>query len=306
MTDASPTSAAGSAPTPFADRMDQRLQRRFVTPEGVDLRLRLAEASERFAAFAIDVIVIVSGLAAFTVLLAITGFAAQTLEVAVVIGLLGFFAVRIFYFSFFELGARAATPGKRSLGIRVAPRDGGRLRAESVFARNAMREVEVFLPLSFLAASAASDGVDAWIVLAGFVWSGLFALLPLFNRDKLRPGDIVGGTWVVKAPRRLLQPDMAEIGAAPDPAAVDVAFTTRELDTYGQHELHVLEDVLRAGHPETIETVAARIRGKIGRPEKAPADDDLAFLKSYYAALRGRLEKRLLFGRRRRDKHDIQ
>jgi len=40
----------------------------------------------------------------------------------------------------------AATPGKRILGIRVAARNGKALTAEAVFARNAMRELEVFLP----------------------------------------------------------------------------------------------------------------------------------------------------------------
>jgi len=33
-------------------------------------------------------------------------------------------------------------------------------------------------------------------------------------------------------------------------------------------------------------------------------ETDLAFLSAYYAALRGRLENRLLFGHRRRDKFD--
>jgi hypothetical protein len=50
--------------------------------------------------------------------------------------------------------------------------------------------------------------------------------------------------------------------------------------------------------------VAARIRVKIGW--EGPADlPDRTFLNAYYAGLRGRLENRMLFGRRRRDKFDV-
>ncbi len=44
--------------------------------------------------------------------------------------------LRTFWFIGFELGARAATPGKRLMGIRVVARDGGRLTADAVVARN--------------------------------------------------------------------------------------------------------------------------------------------------------------------------
>ena len=47
------------------------------------------------------------------------------------------------------MGGRGATPGKRMLGLRVVARDGARLTGGAVIARNAMREIEVFLPLSF-------------------------------------------------------------------------------------------------------------------------------------------------------------
>jgi hypothetical protein len=50
--------------------------------------------------------------------------------------------------------------------------------------------------------------------------------------------------------------------------------------------------------------VAQRIRGKIDW--RGPDDlADRSFLNAYYAALRGRLETGLLFGRARRDKHDV-
>ena len=66
--------------------------------------------------------------------------------------------------------------------------------------------------------------------------------------------------------------------------------------------------MLRRGTPNPIRRpvddpvtiVAAAIRIKIGYA----GGDDYAFLAAYYAALRARLERGLLFGRRRRDKRD--
>lgn len=55
-----------------------------------------------------------------------SSLAAQS-DIAVSIWLLGAFLLRTFWFIGFELGQRAATPGKRMMGIRVVARDGGRL-----------------------------------------------------------------------------------------------------------------------------------------------------------------------------------
>jgi hypothetical protein len=65
----------------------------------------------------------------------------------------------------------------------------------------------------------------------------------------------------------------------------------------------VLENVIRANELQTVMDVADRIRNKI-KWSKGMSEDDLDFLKAYYAALRGRLETRLLFGVRRKDKFD--
>ena len=55
--------------------------------------------------------------------------------------------------------------------VEHLPFDGGRLTADAVIARNAMREIEVYLPLSFVFA-APREQVDAWMTLAGLTWSG--------------------------------------------------------------------------------------------------------------------------------------
>jgi hypothetical protein len=52
-----------------------------------------------------------------------------------------------------------------------------------------------------------------------------------------------------------------------------------------------------------MQAVAARIRTKIKRA-RAQGETDQAFLEAYYLALRARLEGRMLFGHRRRDKDD--
>jgi uncharacterized RDD family membrane protein YckC len=275
--------------------------REFVTPEGVDLRLRIGAFAERCGAFMLDALIILAVLIAMTLLLVAVAWRTDTPfngEIAGVIWLLGAFLLRNFYFIGFEMRAGGATPGKRAVGLRVVTRDGGRLTANAVFARNAMREIEVFLPASFLFATGL--GVDAGLMALGAIWSGVFVLFPLFNRDRLRLGDLAAGTMVVKAPRRVLRPDLAQGG----PVLVgSVSFTDAQLDAYGIKELQVLEDVLRRGDRRTVAEVSTRIRAKIGW--ETPLDvSDKAFLGAYYSGLRARLEGRLLFGHRRADKFD--
>lgn len=285
--------------------MSDAALRSVVTPEGVDLKLRLATVGERAGAFIIDMMIMAATLVGFSLVvgLGFIGGKGQGATIYAVVWLLAFFALRNAYFIAFELGGRAATPGKRMTGLRVAARGGGRLSAEAVFARNAMREIEVFLPLSFLAANAGD--VDSWTVLFGLLWSGIFLLFPLFNRDRLRIGDLVAGTWVVKAPRAKLMPDLSAAGNGRGALteAPRLTFSQAQLQAYGVKELHVLEDVLRVRDAKTMAAVAERIRRKIDwSPAPGERDDD--FLGAYYAGLRGRLEHRLLFGHRRADKFD--
>lgn len=293
---------AKAAPTVVAppDVGDDRRARSLVTPEGVDLKLRLGDAGERAAALLIDLLIMVAALVAFALLagLAMIGSKGKGWEVIGTVAVLVFFMLRNLYFVLFELTPGAATPGKRAMGLRVAARNGGRLTADAIFARNAMREIELYLPISFLLVQ--GDQVGAWISLAGLLWCAVFLLFPLFNRDRLRVGDLVAGTWVVKAPTRKLAPDLVETSR---PAVERFRFTMAQLDAYGVKELHVLEDVLRRYETKTIALVAARIRLKIGW-NAAPDESDGDFLAAYYAGLRGRLESRLLLGKRRKDKFD--
>ena len=285
-----------SQPLPAAD--DDRL-RSMITPEGVDLRLTLAEVSQRASAFILDLLIIgAMGLGFMIALgLALAAIGKYAFQPVAIVWLVGGFLLRNFYFVAFEAGPRGATPGKRRMGLRVAARDGGRLTADAVFVRNAMRELEIYLPLQ-VALMPATD-IDAWVKLLAVVWCGVFVLFPLFNRDRLRVGDLLAGTWVVKSPARRLAPDLARSGVGD---RLHIAFTPEQVDAYGIKELHVLEDVLRRFDRPTVRTVAERIRAKIGYAQGEESDG--AFLNAYYAALRARLEARALLGRRRVDKHD--
>ena len=277
--------------------------RDLITPEGAALRLKIGTFAERAAAFTIDfiiqwaiVLITLFSVAFATSRMGFEGWAFGQAFMGVFI-----FVLRNFYFIFFEMGRKAATPGKRLCGLRVAARDGGALKADAVLARNFMREIEIGLPLSFLFMG--GDGLGVLMGLFGFLWAGVFLFFPLFNSDKLRVGDLVAGTWVIHAPKDTLKTDISS--SVSEDARRTFAFTPEQVDAYGIHELHVLEDVLRQSPKEVRGDVARRIRDKIGW-QMAPGENDLAFLEAYYAALRRRLEQRMLFGEKKVDKFDTR
>jgi uncharacterized RDD family membrane protein YckC len=271
------------------------MRRRFVTPEGVDLQLELGAAGARAGAFMLDATMIIAILILGTIGLLFLAVAARG-EWVTILWLLGFFVLRNGWFSLFEMGGRGATPGKRLMGLRVVARDGARLTGGAVIARNAMREIEVFLPLSFLIQQTAEGTADAFLVIFALLWSGIFLFFPLFNRDRLRIGDLVAGTWVVREVRATLGADLVHGLERPRRT-----FSEAALDLYGVYELQTLEDVLRAGRPESLATVARAIREKAGIDEWG---DEYEFLSDYYAALCARLERGLMVGRRRENKFE--
>ena len=281
---------------------EQRVRRSLVTPEGVDLSLKLADGGQRFSAFLLDLLIMLAVLIAGTLLIILAAMSLSSTgnwgpKVAGIIWLLGFFLLRNGYFILMEMGPKAATLGKRICGLRVVSRNGGRLTADAVIARNLMREIEFYLPLSFLGYNAAVGTASGAMALIGFGWACLFLFFPLFNRDRLRVGDLLAGTWVIRTPKRKLGLDLVRDAEARPPDL----FTPEHLDAYGVFELQTLENVLRSGSSGAKDAVAATIRNKIGSP---PFETNEEFLRAYYQALRLHLERKLLFGRRRRDKHD--
>ncbi len=213
------------------------------------------------------------------------------------------FLFRNAYFLYFELGPRGATLGKRMVGIRVAARDGGRLTAEMVLARNLLRDIELFLPIYLLLGASGGDMGMAGI--AALVWFLIFALKPCCNRDALRAGDLIAGTWVVESPKRKLPAAMslgtAARGEVSARTGTAYRFSEKELSAYGEYELQTLERVLRENRPEALVSVYEAICNKIGWA--TGADDERAFLEAYYTQLRARLEGGMRFGLRKEDKH---
>ena len=292
----------------------QRRLRRIATPEGVELFVELGDKGTRAGAFLLDMIFMV--LAVLVLIFASLGLTYLLKVWGVALGMMVFFLVRFFYFSFFELRWRGTTPGKRILGLRVIDRAGGPLRAESVVVRNLMREIEVFLPLSVLLAHSYTT-VSAIMQLLLVIWTGIFLLMPLFNRDNLRLGDIVAGTLVITMPKAVLLPDLVGV-APPTPLMSSPAvraslvaenpyrFSDAQLDIYGIFELQTLEKVLRQekDNDGVRGQIAERIRRKIGWEGEVPPAETDKFLAAFYAAQRARLERKMLFGIRRKDKND--
>lgn len=292
-----------------------------LTPEGLALPVTLASRGSRAGALMLDVLILLFGIIAFQLLLnwiaggllegstfdpaAAPQGAREFLQIVLVIS---YFAAWYGYFLVQELGPRGATLGKRMTGIRIAARSGGRLTPEAVIARNLLRDIELFYPLILILvllvqnAGGEDIGPLPWVA-AG--WFALFLLFPFFNRESLRAGDIVAGTWVVERPRAKLAEALSTQGAAAAQGASALTgtryeFGEAELSVYGEKELQTLEKMLRDATPEALSAVHATICRKIGW--NPGAGDERAFLEAFYGQLRAKLEGDMRFGKRKADK----
>ena len=299
----------------IANAHGDRRRRVMITPEGVALPITVASRGARVGALVLDFLILFVGLLVFTMLLGwiFGGVVDEVVESAeenvsgageflFIIYVIMLFLARYGYFLACELGPRSATPGKRITGIRVASRDGGRLTAEAVIARNLLRDIELFLPLVFL--MVAPSGEMGAAGFAGMIWFVIFMAFPFFNKDALRAGDVIAGTWVVEAPRAKLAETLSTQGAArgtSDLTGATYQFGEDELSVYGEHELQTLERVLRDSNDDALIAVHGTICRKIGW--EPGAGDERAFLEAFYAQLRARLEGDMRFGKRKRDKH---
>ncbi len=287
---------------------DAKLIRAIVTPEGIPLRFMLARAGDRATAFVLDVLIMVGVLAAIGIAAGLAGLDNDSWLTALLV--VAAFLLFNFYFAFFEVRWQGSTPGKRKVGLRVIDARGGQLETSAVLARNLVRELEAWIPLRFLLArDLVWPGAPGWATVLAGGWAFVFLLMPLFNKDRLRIGDLIAGTRVVMQPKVVLVPDLVDEAAAMARQAVAAppayVFSAAQLAIYGVFELQVLEGVLRtavdsAGQGEALRTVSEKVRRKI-QYGAAPVDD-LRFLRDFYAAQRAHLEQKMLFGQRRQDK----
>lgn len=141
--------------------------RRYETPEGIVLRIRIAGPASRAYAWLIDSAIKIGIYIAFGMTLSFMGKAGFGIMMIVM------FAVEWFYPVVFEV-LRGATPGKKVLGLSVIHDNGTPVHFSSSMIRNLLRFVD-FLPF-----------------LYGF---GLAAVL--INKDFKRLGDMAAGTLVV-------------------------------------------------------------------------------------------------------------
>lgn len=308
--------------------LDKARIHQVLTPEGLSLPFVVGSAGDRISAFVLDTVLIVLatiGLQLLGVALAALGLKELGFSFALLVG----FLLWNFYFIYFEAHRGGVTYGKRKAELRVISRGGGPLTAEAVVARNLMRNLEFQMPLLVLLAPGQMlPEAPVWGRLIAAVWLMAFAFMPLFNKDRLRCGDLVAGTIVVKAPAAVLLGDLTARGTpprpaerpaarwtpppptpalAPEPVAEEFPFTRQQLDIYGIHELQVLEDLLRRDDQGTLdgrilEDVCDKIKTKIGWPRERWDVPSRRFLDAFYRSQRARLEQKMLFGQRQERK----
>jgi len=161
--------------------------------EGVEIRLRIAGPMLRAAAYLIDLLIQVAVAITVGVVLGLSGIALGG-QVTTGMWLLFFFVLWWWYPVFFEAGKRGATPGKRSVGLRVVQPSGAPITIGQAIIRNFLRVI---------------DGAPLFTY--GF---GLASCLATKRFQRL--GDLAAGTVVVydripPEPRVAVPPPMSAV-----------------------------------------------------------------------------------------------
>jgi len=142
------------------------------TPEGILLELRPAGMTARFCAFLIDELIIFGVLTAASIFLAFLGGYGAGLFLIIA------FLLQWFYNVFFELTRSGATPGKRSMGLKVVMDNGLPITPAASITRNLLRVADL-APAGHLAGT----------------------LCMLLRPDGKRLGDLAAASLVVHLPR---------------------------------------------------------------------------------------------------------
>jgi uncharacterized RDD family membrane protein YckC len=213
---------------------------------------------------------------------------------------IGLFLLWNGYFIFFEMRG-GTTPGKNTNNYKVMREDGTALTPSSVYIRNLMREVEIWMPIRFFFVAVSSFD-EGFIQLVPFLWIFIFAIFPHIDRKNRRLGDLLAGTVVVRMPTYRLEVDLT-VKQKSGSDDVQIVFTPEMMNIYGKKELQVLEDVLRrqeslnySDRSRLIAKVVKKIARKIGYKEEILPKDRLLFLQTFYDAQRKRLESKLVRG----------
>ncbi|MDR2216547.1 MAG: RDD family protein [Nevskiaceae bacterium] len=168
------------------------------TPEGIAIELKAAGVSSRVFAYLLDFLIRMGVLYVAALITAVMGGLGTALM------LILWFALEWFYPVAFELSRWGATPGKRTLGIKVVMDNGLPITPAASITRNLLRTADL-LP-----------------ALYGF---GLLSML--LRRDFKRLGDVAANTLVVYQPKaapKVTMEDVAPLAPVrPLPQAEQVA-----------------------------------------------------------------------------------
>ena len=175
--------------------------RSITTPEGIELNLRLAGPVPRACAWAIDL--------AIRAVIMIALFMGLTPWGGVGFGafLIAVFLLEWFYPALCEVYLDGATPGKKSMGLRVVNDDGTPVQMAAAMIRNLLRTAD-FLPVLY--------GV------------GLVSML--VNREFKRLGDLVAQTVVIYRDESRTAGSIPAAGPAPPATPLTVQEARAILD----------------------------------------------------------------------------
>lgn len=273
----------------------------YLPPEGVPISFSIASIGARFGAQVLDIALTYGFIILLVYAMVTTG--ALPIEAMFALIMLCVFLIRVPYYILAELVWNGRTVGKRVVGIRVINAEGRRLTPHQIVARNLMKEVELFTPVTMVFTVDAMSGLG---VLLTLVWVLAVLIVPLANRRRQRLGDMVAGTIVVDNPRNMLLPDLALSLPTQGSARPAFDFLPAHLDIYGRFELQTLEKVLRdpdkGEEPPDFGQISRTIIRKIGYADPVRPGQERAFLNAFYRAQREHLETLRLFGNRREDK----
>jgi uncharacterized RDD family membrane protein YckC len=200
------------------------------TPEGILLELRPAGLTARCYAFLLDLLVRLVVIYMFEIAAARAG------GIGIALNLILIFALEWLYPVAFELTRWGATPGKRSLGLRVIMDNGLPVTPAASLTRNLLRAAD-FLPFFY----------------------GCAVMSMLLRRDFKRLGDLAAATLVVYQPR----PAARIAGDEFAPLAPTIAVPPR--DQAAVIALAARAPRLTAARVDELAALAASVSGDAGR-----------------------------------------
>ena len=170
--------------------------------DGVEIHLRVAGPAVRSVAWLIDFLILI---ACYIVLGIVIGIVSgwTGAEIGQGLMLLCMFMLMWFYNVFFEVGARGASPGQRTMGLKVASVSGAPVTLPQSIIRNLLRVVD-FMPFGYL----------------------LGLVCCLFTQKFQRLGDLVANTVVIYSGDKKKQTAAPKVNA--DPIAPPVALSREE------------------------------------------------------------------------------